>query len=233
MIFIRKANERGKTSTNWLQSWHTFSFGEYYDPGFMGFGSLRVINEDTVQPGQGFGRHAHEDMEIISYVIDGALEHKDSLGTGSIIKPGEIQRMSAGTGVEHSEFNHSKDELVHFLQIWIIPDKQGIEPQYEQKSIAKVDNKLILIGSPDGREGSVTINQDVLLYAVYLSADQRFEHAINEKRGLWVQVVKGNVSVNGEELAVGDGAAIFDEEKILAQALSEAECLMFDLKIVE
>lgn len=232
MIFTRKSNDRGRTNFDWLGSFHTFSFANYYDPGFMNFGNLRVINEDTVNPGMGFGRHAHNDMEIISYVVNGALEHKDSMGTGSIIKPGEIQRMSAGTGVEHSEFNHSKTEPLHFLQIWIIPEKEGLKPSYEQKSISKVDNKLILIGSSDEREESITIHQDVKLYVAYLSKDHSIQYEIKDKRGVWVQLIKGQIDLNGQQISKGDGVAVFDENKIEIKSLETSELLLFDLKII-
>lgn len=233
MIYIRKSADRGKSQYDWLQSFHTFSFANYYDPGFMGFGSLRVINEDTVKKGMGFGEHPHDNMEIISYVISGALEHKDSLGTGSVIRPGEIQRMSAGTGVHHSEFNHSKTDPLHFLQIWIIPEKQGIEAGYEQKSISKTKDKLILIGSPEAQENSITIHQDVNLYVGYFSKDHSITYALKEKRGLWFQLIKGQMTINDEALSAGDGAAVFDESNVKITSLAEAEFLLFDLKLLD
>lgn len=232
MIYIRKGNERGNSRYDWLNSFHTFSFAEYYDPGFMGFGSLRVINEDTVQPGMGFGRHPHQDMEIISYVVEGELAHKDSMGTGSVITPGEIQRMSAGTGVEHSEFNHSKTLPLHFLQIWIIPEKEGLTPSYEQKKIKKIPNQLILIGSQDKHDDAIIIHQDVKLFVAYLSPKNSIQYDIAEKRGVWIQLIKGTIDIDGEQLSAGDGAAIFDETKIVAQAVEDSEFLLFDLKIV-
>jgi quercetin 2,3-dioxygenase len=233
MIYIRKSDERGRSHTDWLNSFHTFSFADYYDPGFMGFGYLRVINEDTVQPGMGFGRHPHQDMEIISYVVDGELEHKDSMGTGSIIKPGEIQRMSAGTGVEHSESNHSKTNPLHFVQIWIFPEKQGLQPGYEQKTIPKINDKLVLIGSHNGSDGSITIHQDVELYVAYLSPKHLIQYEIKDKRGVWIQLIKGMINLNGQQLSKGDAAAIFDENIIKIEALNESELLIFNLKIVE
>ena len=229
MIIIRKANERGNSQMDWLNSFHTFSFADYYDPNHMGFGNLRVINEDTVQPDNGFGRHPHKNMEIISYVVHGSLEHKDSLGTGSVIKPGEIQCMSAGTGVEHSEFNHSKTEYLHFLQIWIIPEKNGIEPGYQQKAIAKVNNQLILIGSRAGEGEAITIHQDVKLFVAYLTADHAVQYQFNEKRRGWLQLVKGEINLNGNHLFAGDGAAIFDQTKIDVACYQNAELLLFDL----
>ncbi len=233
MIYIRKSNERGRSQHDWLDSYHTFSFADYHDPGFMGFGSLRVINEDTVKPGMGFGKHPHHDMEIISYVIDGALEHKDSMGTGSVIKPGEIQKMSAGEGVQHSEFNHSQTDTVHFLQIWIIPEKQGIESSYEQKTITQIKDELILIGSNVAKKGLITIHQDVQLYVAYTSANHNIDYDIKNKRGVWIQLIKGELNVNKQQLMAGDGAAIFDEDKIDIQSVKDSEFLLFDLKMVE
>ena len=188
-----------------------------------------VINEDTVLPGYGFGAHPHDKLEIISYVIEGALEHKDSMGTGSIIKPGEIQRMSAGTGVRHSEFNHSKTDLLHFLQIWIIPKQTGLKPSYEQKAIAKIDNKLILIGSPDGRDGSVTIHQNVDLYAAYLATNTTVNYNFNQDHQGWLQLIKGKINLNGQTLSAGDGVAIMDERAVQIQSTQDAELLLFDL----
>jgi quercetin 2,3-dioxygenase len=229
MILIRKSAERGHSQIGWLDSFHTFSFGQYYDPKFMGYGNLRVINQDTVQAGNGFGKHPHENMEIISYVIDGELEHKDSMGTGSIIKPVEIQRMSAGTGVEHSEFNHSKTEPLHFLQIWIIPEKDGIKPGYEQKSIPKINNQFILIGSPEKNENAITIHQNVKLFAAYLSAKHALQYEFKNGHGGWLQLIKGKISINGLELSAGDGAAIADEKQISIESHEQAEFLFFDL----
>jgi len=229
MIIVRKADNRGLSHINWLKSYHTFSFGEYYDPNFIGFGNLRVINEDKVQPGKGFGTHSHQDMEIISYVVEGLLEHKDSMGTGSIIKPGEIQKMSAGLGVSHSEFNHSKNDIVHFLQIWIIPNKLGISPSYEQKTIptSKI-NELILIGSTQGGANIVTIHQDVDLYVAYITKGNSIKHIFKRNSG-WLQLVKGQIEVNGNLLLPGDGAAIQDEPTVEIKCIEGAECLLFDL----
>lgn len=228
MILVRKANERGMTSLNWLKSYHTFSFGEYYDPRFMGFGPLRVINEDTVQPGKGFGSHAHQEMEIISYVIDGVMEHKDSMGNGSIIKPMEIQRMSAGSGVTHSEFNHSKDSLLHFLQIWILPQQAKLPPSYEQKKIAQTKNALIMIGSPTGEEG-VIIHQNVLLYVAFLTLGNTLHHASLEHTQGWIQVVRGTITLNDTVLTTGDGAAFKNESPLTIECKEDAEILLFDL----
>jgi redox-sensitive bicupin YhaK (pirin superfamily) len=230
MISIRKSNDRGNSQMDWLNSFHTFSFADYYDPKFMGFGHLRVINEDTVQPGNGFGRHPHRDMEIISYVIEGSLEHKDSMGTGSIIKPGDIQRMSAGTGVEHSEFNHSLIDELHFLQIWIVPDKKGLSPGYEQKTISKLNNELILIGSQTENAGAITIHQNVELFVAYLTKNHSIHHDFKKGRQGWVQLVNGKIDLNGQQLSAGDGAAITTDNKIQIQCLQDAELLLFDLE---
>lgn len=229
VIYIRKAHERGLSNAGWLNSFHTFSFGEYYDEGFMGFDHLRVINEDTVQAGQGFGTHPHRDMEIISYVVEGELAHRDSLGTGSVIRPGEIQLMSAGTGVSHSEFNHSKSSPLHFLQIWIIPGQAGLKPGYQQITIQKIPNQLILIGSPDGREGSIVIHQAVDLYAAYCEKGESIQHTFKEGHKGWLQLVKGEVSLNGESLSAGDGAAIVDVAQIQIDAVTDVEWLLFDM----
>lgn len=228
MIRIRKKNDRGRSQFDWLTSFHTFSFGEYYDPSFMEFGSLRVINEDTVKPDVGFGRHPHRDMEIISYVVEGALEHKDSLGTGSVIRPGEIQKMSAGTGVEHSEFNHSKTDLLHFLQIWIIPEKKGLPPGYQQIKINKLNNEWILVGSNQEEENVITIYQDVNMYLAYLIQNQDLNYPLKNNRMAWLQLIKGTIKLNDEELSAGDGAAIQDE-KIKIHCEQDAELLLFDL----
>jgi redox-sensitive bicupin YhaK (pirin superfamily) len=232
MIDIRRAEERGTANFGWLDSRHTFSFGDYYDAKQMGFGPLRVINEDRVSPGQGFGTHGHKDMEIISYVLEGALEHKDSIGTGSVIRPGDVQVMSAGTGIRHSEFNHSKTEPVHFLQIWVVPDREGIAPRYEQKTFPDVDKrrKLRLVGSSDGRDGSVVIHQDVRLFAVLLNAGEQVTHALQSGRKGWLQVVRGTVTMNGYDLAAGDGAAVTVEPTLTVTAKVDAtEILLFDL----
>ncbi|MDD2273026.1 MAG: pirin family protein [Desulfuromonadaceae bacterium] len=230
MLRIRKSFERGHADHGWLNSYHTFSFANYYDPRQMGFRALRVINEDRVQKGSGFPTHPHQNMEIISYVLEGALEHKDSMGNGTVIRPGEVQRMSAGTGITHSEFNHSKDELVHFLQIWIEPEKDGLVPGYEQKFFADEEKKggLRLVASRDGREGSVTIHQDVNLYAALLGGDE-IAYTIPPGRHVWLQVARGKVLVNGQKLAEGDGAAISDEDQVVMTGEEDAEILLFDL----
>ena len=232
MIDIRHAADRGTANFGWLDSRHTFSFGEYHDAKHMGFGPLRVINEDRVSPGQGFGTHGHKDMEIISYIVEGALEHKDSIGTGSVIRPGDVQVMSAGTGIRHSEFNHSTSEPVHFLQIWVIPDRTGIAPRYEQKTFADVDKrgKLRLVGSADGRDGSVVIHQDVKMLAALLNSGEQANHGLQPARKAWLQVVRGAATINGRDLATGDGAAVTGESAlILAGKLDATEILVFDL----
>ena len=235
MIAVRQANDRGRANFGWLNSRHTFSFGHYYDPQFMGFGPVRVINEDRVQPGRGFDTHGHSNLEIISYVIDGALEHKDSMGTGSVIRPGDVQRMSAGTGVRHSEFNASDTELVHFLQIWILPEKDGLQPSYEQKTFSDDEKRgqLRLVGSADGRDGSITIHQDVDLYASLLEAGETVSHTIAEGRKGWVQVAKGSAALNGAPLAAGDGVAVDGAATITLSDASGAEVLLFDMSSQE
>jgi quercetin 2,3-dioxygenase len=232
MLSLRSSKERGHAQHGWLDSHHTFSFADYYDPKHMGFRALRVINEDRVEPGRGFGTHPHRDMEIVSYVLDGALQHKDSMGTGSIIAPGDVQRMTAGTGVLHSEFNASKSELVHFLQIWIVPEKPGLTPGYEQKRFEPEDKrgKLRLIASRDAREGSITIHQDVAMYASLLDPGDKVSHALAEGRYAWIQVTSGAVLVNEKRLEAGDGVAISDERSItIASAAAGSELLLFDL----
>lgn len=231
MITIRPAQERGHANHGWLDSYHTFSFANYYDPAQMGFRSLRVINEDRVTPGKGFGTHGHQDMEILTYVLEGALEHKDSLGTGSIIQPGELQRMSAGTGIAHSEFNHSKSDSVHFLQIWILPETQGLDPSYEQRDFApqKTPGKLRLVAAKDGREGAVTVHQNMDLYAAVLEAGDRLSYTLQPSRHAWVQIARGGVELNGTQLKAGDGAAISKETDITLEATEDAEILLFDL----
>jgi len=231
MKTVRKANDRGHAQHGWLDSFHTFSFADYYDPAHMGFRALRVINEDRVQPGQGFGRHSHRDMEIVTVVIDGALAHADSLGTGSVIRPGDVQRMSAGTGITHSEFNDSKSERVHFLQIWILPERGGIAPSYEQKTFPESERagRLRLVGSRDARDGSLRIHQDVALYAGALAAGQKATHALAPGRHAWVQVVRGSLSLDGTPLAAGDGVAISDEKQIELAAREPSDLLLFDL----
>jgi redox-sensitive bicupin YhaK (pirin superfamily) len=228
---MRRAEERGHANHGWLDSYHTFSFGGYYDPQHMGFAKLRVINDDTVSPGAGFDTHGHRDMEIISYVLDGALQHKDSMGNGSLIRPGDVQRMSAGSGVTHSEFNASKSEPVHFLQIWILPEKQGLEPSYEQKAYSKEarSGRLRLVGSRDGREGSLTIHQDVDLYATLFSDSDSVTHKLADGRKGWVQVAKGSVIVNDNEVFAGDGIALEGPKTITLTGSADAEILLFDM----
>ena len=231
MLAVRQAGRRGQANFGWLDSRHTCSFAHYYDPEHMGFGPLRVINEDRVQPGQGFGTHGHRDMEILSYVLDGALEHKDSMGNGSIIRPGDLQRMTAGTGVRHSEFNTSDRELVHFLQIWILPERDGLEPGYEQKNFpdAEKRGRLRLVGSRDGRDGSVTIHQDVDLYAALLGGGERIRYTLGAGRKGWLQLARGSVSLNDRELDPGDGVAMEGPLEIDVAASSDAEILLFDM----
>lgn len=231
MMTIRPASERGHADHGWLDSHHTFSFADYYDPRHMGFRGLRVINEDRVAPAQGFGRHSHRDMEIVSYVLDGALEHSDSMGTGSVIRPGDVQRMSAGTGVAHSEFNGSKTEPVHFLQIWLVPAARGIAPGYEQKTFPREekDGRLRLVASPDGADGSVTIHADARLYAGIFTAGQKARHELGPGRHAWVHVARGRVRVNGQELRAGDGAALSDEAAVEVEGVDSGEVLVFDL----
>jgi redox-sensitive bicupin YhaK (pirin superfamily) len=231
MISVRKASERGLTSIDWLKSRHTFSFGEYYDPKEQGFSDLRVINEDWVAPGAGFPTHSHRDMEIITYVVDGAVQHKDSMGNGSIIKPGDVQRMSAGTGVTHSEYNPSKAEELHLLQIWIMPDRRGHQPGYEQKEIgdAEKHGRMRLIASPDGRDGSVSIHQDARLYAGILQDGKPIAVTLTPGRKGYLQVVKGAVNVNGVALETGDGARIAEESALEIDGHEESEVLLFDL----
>lgn len=231
MITVRRANERGHAAHGWLDSYHTFSFASYQDPNFMGFRSLRVINEDRVIPGAGFGTHGHKDMEIITYVLEGAVEHKDSIGNGSIIQPGEVQKMSAGTGILHSEYNPSDIESVHLLQIWIIPDKTGIKPSYEQQKFNLEANagKLKLIAAPEGKNGAVTLQQDVNLYAGMLQEGDRISYHLPENRHAWLQVARGKVSLNGTSLDAGDGVAISEENELTLTANQNAEILLFDL----
>jgi hypothetical protein len=231
MILIRKADERGHADHGWLNSWHTFSFADYYDPDYMGFRALRVINDDRVQPGMGFSTHPHRDMEIISYVVEGMLEHRDSMGNGSVIRPGEVQRMSAGTGIDHSEFNPSKSKPVHFLQIWILPAQKGLSPGYEQKLFPDKEKRrtLRLIASSDGRDGSVTIHQDASIYAALLESGEEIVHAMPSERHVWVQVVRGKIHVNGYTLEQGDGAAVTEEDRMEIAGIENAELLLFDL----
>ena len=231
MITVRPAHARGKANFGWLDSRHTFSFGNYYDPNHMGFASLRVINEDKVQPAKGFGTHSHRDMEIISYVLAGELEHKDSIGNGSVIRPGDVQRMSAGTGIAHSEFNASATDPVHFLQIWILPDQARIKPSYEQKHFSLEEKgKLRLVASPDGKDNSVTIHQDVNLYVAALNDGDRINHNPDNNRSLWLQIARGAAELNGQLLHAGDGAAIAQESEIaIAATTDNTEVLLFDL----
>lgn len=228
---IRRSADRGFADHGWLRSYHTFSFADYHDPDHMGFLALRVINEDRVSPRNGFPSHRHADMEIVSYVLDGALAHKDSMGTGSTIRPGDVQRMSAGTGVVHSEFNASDTEPVHFLQIWLLPDRRGHPPGYEQRAFSAEDKRgrLRLVASNDGRDGSVTVHQDVALYAALLDGDEAVDHTLGANRAAWVHVARGEVSVNGERLAAGDAAAIGDGAIHLDRGVG-AEVLLFDLR---
>jgi quercetin 2,3-dioxygenase len=231
MINIRHSDERGGGDHGWLKTRHTFSFSDYHDPRHMGFRSLRVINEDWVGPGQGFPMHPHRDMEIITYLLDGALEHKDSMGNGSIIRPGDGQRMSAGTGVLHSEANPSPTEAAHLLQIWILPDRHGHKPGYEQKEFAEAEKrgKLRLIASPDGENGSVTIHQDARLYVSLLSPAQEVVHKLAKGRYGWIQVARGKVELNGKPLSQGDGAEITGEPLLKVKGVEDAEVLLFDL----
>ncbi len=231
MIDIRHRNDRGYTRTDWLESRHTFSFGAYRDPNHMGYRSLRVINEDRVIPGGGFATHSHRDMEIISIVLSGALSHEDSLGTGSVIQPGEVQRMTAGTGITHSEFNFSQEDPVHFLQIWILPDRKGLAPGYEQKRFAPEQRRgrFQLIGDRHGTNGAVTIHQDVRLLSAELEADQELTQTLREGRYAWLHIVSGVVELNGRELRAGDGAAVHDERFVRLASETGAEVLLFDL----
>jgi redox-sensitive bicupin YhaK (pirin superfamily) len=231
MITVRHSADRGAVNMGWLNARHSFSFGSYYDPQQMGFGTLRVINEDRIEPAQGFGMHGHRDMEIITYIIDGALEHRDSMGNGSVIRAGDVQRMSAGTGVQHSEFNHSDREITHLLQIWLLPERNGISPGYEEKSFdaaAKTD-RLCLIASREARDGSLKIHQDVDLHAAILSPGSELSHALAPDRRAWIQVVHGDLAVNDTALADGDGAAVVGVEQLRFAADSGSEFLLFDL----
>lgn len=231
MTTLRPSNARGHANHGWLDSYHTFSFANYYDPAHMGVSNLRVINDDTVMPGQGFGTHGHQDMEIVSYVLDGALEHKDSMGNGSVIRPGDIQRMSAGTGVRHSEYNPSVTEPVHFLQIWLVPNRTGVQPGYEQKHFPLEDRRgrLVLLVSPDGRDGSLSAHQDGLLYGTLLEAGESVEHPLAVGRRAYVHVARGQVAVNGTPLGSGDGVTLDDVDHVHLEGLGHAEVLLFDL----
>jgi redox-sensitive bicupin YhaK (pirin superfamily) len=233
MITLRPSSERGHANHGWLDTYHTFSFDTYRDPNYMGFRTLRVINEDRVAPGRGFPTHPHRDMEIITYILQGALAHQDSMGNGSVIRPGDVQRMSAGTGVRHSEFNHSPNEPVHLLQIWILPRERGIAPSYEQKMFAEDEKlgRLRLIASSDGREGSVTIHQDASIYTSLLKPGSRLSHELKPGRHAWIQAARGAFTVNGVQLRAGDGAAISDERQLTlaSDGTETSELLLFDL----
>ena len=231
MITVRRASERGASNHGWLDSKHTFSFADYHDPEHMGFRALRVINDDRVSAGSGFGTHGHRDMEILSYVLSGALEHKDSMGNGSVIRPGDVQRMSAGTGVMHSEKNHSGTDPVHFLQIWILPEKRGTAPGYEQRTFdeGSTRDQLRLVASRDGRDDSVTVAQDLALYVAKLSPGTGVQHALAPGRHVWIHVATGSVTLDGQALGPGDGAAIVDEARLDLRGTRDAEVLLFDL----
>jgi redox-sensitive bicupin YhaK (pirin superfamily) len=232
MMLIRKAGERGQSEIDWLDSRHTFSFADYHDPEFMGFRVMRVLNDDRVRAGAGFPTHAHRDMEIVTYVLDGALEHRDSLGTGSVIRPGDVQRMSAGTGIRHSEFNASKTDAVRFLQIWILPERAGLPPGYEEKTFApgELRDRLRLVASRGGRDGAVSLNQDADIYVAVLNTGAEVQHHLPATRFAWVQVARGAVSVNGETLAEGDGAALAEVDVVtIASQAPDSEVLLFDM----
>lgn len=231
MITIRRANERGHFDHGWLNTYHTFSFDQYYDPRYMGFRNLRVINEDFVAAGRGFPKHGHRDMEIITYILEGALKHEDSMGNGSVIRPGDVQRMTAGTGVRHSEQNASPSERVHLLQIWILPDTVGLDPGYEQKAFTEDERRgqLRLIASEDGREGTVQVHQDVSLFASILPAGGEVEHAMDQQRYAWLQIARGAVDVNGQRADQGDGVIAIGESNLRIRAAEDAEVLLFDL----
>jgi quercetin 2,3-dioxygenase len=232
MIRVRKASERGHFDHGWLDTYHTFSFASYYDPEHVQFRDLRVINEDRVQPGRGFGTHPHRDMEIITYVVSGALGHRDSMGHDQSIQAGEVQAMTAGTGITHSEYNHAEDAVTHLLQIWILPSREGLEPRYDQRRFTAEEKRgrLKLIVSGDGREDSLPINQDVDLYASILAAGESLDHQPGKGRHAWIQVVRGGLEVNGTQLAAGDGAAVSDEQTLHIAADKESEFLLFDLR---
>ncbi|MBI2784212.1 MAG: pirin family protein [Gammaproteobacteria bacterium] len=231
MLKVRRSEDRGVAALDWLDSRHTFSFGDYFSTEFMGFGPLRVLNEDRVQPGRGFDTHGHQNMEIISYVLDGALTHRDSMGNGSTIRPGDVQRMSAGTGVRHSEFNGSDVEPVHFLQIWIVPERAGLVPGYEQKTFSREERRgaLRLLGSRDGRLGSLTIHQDADFFATLLADQESVTHALAAGRKAWVQVARGAVRLNAQSLNQGDGAAVEGPQTLVVTGVTDAEVLLFDM----
>ena len=231
MLTLRKSQDRGHADHGWLQSFHSFSFADYHDPAHMGFGNLRVINDDYIAPGTGFGTHGHRDMEIVTYVLSGALAHKDSLGTGAVILPGDVQRMSAGRGVQHSEFNHAPDATTHLLQIWILPRTRGLEPSYEQKQFAAADKRgrLRLVASPDGRDGSVTIHADASISAGLFDAGEHAELVLDPQRLAYVHLVRGQLSVNGQALVGGDAALLSGESRLALTDAQDAEVLVFDL----
>jgi len=231
MIDVIRSNSRGGADHGWLKSKHTFSFADYHNPSMMGFAALRVVNEDWIEPGKGFGKHPHRDMEIVTYMIDGALEHKDSMGNGSIIRPGELQRMTAGTGVFHSEFNHSEEEQAHLLQIWILPERNGLDPGYEQKLFPREEklNQWRLVGSRDGRNGSLTIHQDVNLWSTVLDENAEIDYAFDGNRRGFLQVVHGAVSIEGEQLSAGDAVATQGQPVLSLRAIEDSELLLFDM----
>lgn len=231
MITIRKSAERGHADHGWLNTYHTFSFASYYDPQHMGFRSLRVMNEDRVAAGQGFGTHPHRDMEIVSYVLEGALEHRDSMGNGAVLQPGELQRITAGTGITHSEFNPSGDHATHFYQIWLLPEGSGLAPSYEQRRFDgdEMNAQLRLVASPDGRDGALTIHQDAQVYLSKLEAKKSISFAVPTGRHAWLQVLRGSISLNGHDLGTSDGAAVSDESQLNIMATSDAEIMLFDL----
>jgi redox-sensitive bicupin YhaK (pirin superfamily) len=231
MIKVRKAEDRGHANHGWLDTYHTFSFSTYQDPEHMQFRSLRVMNEDVVAPGQGFGTHPHRDMEIVTYVLEGALEHKDSMGNGEVLRPGEFQRMSAGTGITHSEFNPSQAEPVHLYQIWLLPESKGIEPSYEQKRFddGGMNDQLRLVASPDAELGSLKIHQDARIYLAKLDVGKQITHELKPGRHAWLQVLRGDVSLNGLELETSDGAAVSEESSLTIEATIDAEVMLFDL----
>ena len=231
MINVRKASERGHANHGWLDTYHTFSFANYRDPAHMQFRALRVMNEDVVAPGQGFGTHPHHDMEIVTYVLEGALEHKDSMGNGEVLRPGEFQRMSAGTGITHSEFNPSTDAPVHLYQIWLFPERKGIEPSYEQKEfpVEERHNKLRLVASRDAENGSLLIHQDAKIYLANLDGERAVTHSLEPGRHAWLQVLRGDVALNGNAMTASDGAAVSDEVELRIEASPKAEIMLFDL----
>jgi redox-sensitive bicupin YhaK (pirin superfamily) len=231
MLQVRKSTDRGHFDHGWLNTYHTFSFGRYVDRRYMGFRSLRVMNEDFVQPGQGFGTHPHRDMEIVTYVLEGALEHRDSMGNGEVLRPGEFQRMSAGTGITHSEFNPSESEPVHLYQIWLLPERDGIEPSYEQKRFPESErrNRLRLVASPDGADGSLLIHLDARVWLATIIDDEQLTHGLGEGRHAWLQVLRGSVSFNGQRMETGDGTAISEETALAIKARGDAEIMLFDL----